>query len=229
MRKILRKLIKEEGLTSSESENLLIYIDKLRSSSPESYYVFFDNYAQLLYVNYNILLSKYTWDIDNLINHFISHPTLYENNKLIPLTSFPVEARPYLKDMQKGDYALMPSYLTTILTPDIINELPSPRVHDIIIKYEAANPYKETGLKYHFERLAKYQFITRLQTYRYLSRNKAAFDRFEVVGPDCLGGIFTNKEKSIYYYLFLTEANLSKANNAAQLLNYAIYGKIEGT
>lgn len=228
MRRILRKLTKEEELTNSEYEELLVYIDKLRGTSPESYYIFYEKYAKLLYLKYNILLPKYTWDIDNLINYLINNPSLYEDNKVVPLASFPIEAKPYLIDTFGDSNIVIPNYILKILAPEIVKDLPPSRKNDIIIKYEEANPFKETGLKYHFDRLAKYTFITRLQTYRYLTRNKAGFDRFEVISPDCLGGIFTNKEKSIYYYLFLTESNLNKAKNAATLLNYSFYGRIEG-
>lgn len=103
--------------------------------------------------------------------------------------------------------------------------LPRPRETDLVYKYEEGNPYKEIGLSTHFERLGRFVFITRLQSYRYLTRNKASQDRIQYVSPDCLGGIFTNKEKSIYYYIFLTEPDQLKAQNAARLLNLTLYDK----
>ena len=48
---------------------------------------------------------------------------------------------------------------------------------------------------------------------------------FEVVGDDTLSGIFTNKEKSIYYYVYLTEASPARTENACRLLNQVFYGR----
>jgi hypothetical protein len=103
-------------------------------------------------------------------------------------------------------------------------ELPEPRQKVLVYKYETANPYKETGLKSHFDRIGRYSFVSRLQSIRYLRGSKASEDKIELISGDCLGGIFTNKEKSIYYYIFLTENNALKAKNACRVLNLALYG-----
>ncbi len=228
MRAILRKISKEAELTTREHKELLQYVDSLRQDSPESYAIFYDKYASSLYLNYHTLIPKYTWDMDSLVNYLIEHPGLVTTNRSIPISEFPLDARPYLIDTFGPEYAVIPAYITNILNTETSPNLPRNRVEDIKIKYEEANPYKEVGLKQHFDRLAKYSFISRLQTYRYLTRNKAAFDRFELVSPDSLGGIFTNKDKSIYYYLFLTESDLSKAQNACKLLNYTFYNRTDG-
>lgn len=229
MRAILRKINKKEELSLLEYTELLNYIEKIRQGSPDSYYVFYEKYAEVLYLNYNTPIPRYVWDMDNLINFLINNPHIYETyDKIIPLNVFPKEARPYLLDTFGETGVIISDLWSNIINPQVINELPSPRKDDIIIKYEEANPYKEKGLKAHFDRLSRYSFISRLQTYRYLTRNKASFDRFEVIAPDCLGGIFTNKEKSIYYYVFLTEADEVKAKNACQLLNYTFYGRNDG-
>jgi hypothetical protein len=55
-----------------------------------------------------------------------------------------------------------------------------------------------------------------------LTRNKAHADKIDFVGPDRLGGIFTNKQKSIYYYIYLTEQNEVKARNACRILHLAL-------
>lgn len=226
MRAILRKINKKEELSLLEYTELLNYMEKIRQESPDSYYVFYEKYAGLLYLNYNTPIPKYVWDMDNLINFLINNPHIYEKyDKVIPLNVFPKEARPYLLDTFGERGVIISDFWSDIINPQVIKELPSPRKDDIIIKYEEANPYKEKGLKVHFDRLTRYSFISRLQTYRYLTRNKASFDRFELVAPDSLGGIFTNKEKSIYYYVFLTEADEIKAKNACQLLNYTFYGR----
>ncbi len=228
MRRIIRKISRQEELTPIEYSELLQYIEELRHKSPPSYYVFYEKYAGLLYLDYNTLIPKYAWNMDNLIDFLICHPDLHRQGT-IPLTAFPPEAQPYLYDTWGGIELSIPFFWQNILNPQVINtELPRPRTGNIIVKYEDANPYKERGLKYHFDRLLCYSFISRIQTYRYLTRNKASFDRFEVIAPDCLGGIFTNKEKSIYYYVFLTESSLVKAQNAVQLLNYTFYGRNDG-
>ncbi|NLB89296.1 MAG: hypothetical protein GX790_08750 [Syntrophomonadaceae bacterium] len=225
----MRKINKKEELSLSEYTELLNYIEKLRKESPDSYKVFFEKYAVILYQYYNTPIPKYVWDMDNLINFLINHPHICEEyKKFIPLSVFPKEARPYLLDTFGESGVIVSNLWSNVINPEVMRELPGPRKSDIIIKYEEANPYKEQGLKFHFDRLRRYSFISRLQTYRYLTRNKASFDRFEFISPDCLGGIFTNKEKSIYYYVFLTEANEVKAKNACQLLNYTFYKRIDG-
>ncbi|HZK43494.1 MAG TPA: hypothetical protein VFC73_04330 [Syntrophomonadaceae bacterium] len=229
MRTIIRKLNRKEELNSDEYHRLMHYIDKLREESPESYYVFYEKYVSLLYLSYNTLIPKYVWGMDNLINFLVQNPHLYDiNNRNVALEFFPEEAKPYLLNTFGNQGVTIPPIWFDFLTSKTITEIPFPRDSAIVIKYEEANPFKEKGLKAHFDRLANYTFISRLQTYRYLTKNKASFDRFEVIKPDCLGGIFTNKEKSIYYYLFLTEDDLEKAHNANKLLNYTFYGKSDG-
>lgn len=227
MRRIIRKINRREKLTDTEYSELMQYIESLKLTSPPSYHLFYEKYAGLLYADYNTLISKYAWDMDELINYLTLNPDLFSAAN-ISITAFPIVAHPYLYDIFNATTINIPAFWRDILLLHENSELPKPRTDNIIIKYEEANPYKEKGLKYHFERLANYAFINRIQSYRYLTGGKANLDRFDVIAPDCLGGIFTNKEKSIYYYLFLTEANIDKAKNAAKLLNQAFYNRSDG-
>jgi hypothetical protein len=162
-----------------------------------------------------------------LINFLLSRPDLIETlrNEPLSVNNFPHEFHPYLR------YTFADNLITRSDLPVIdyllehrahLDHLPRPRTADIVYKYEEANPYKEPGLKTHFEKVGRYAFITRLISYRYLTRNKAHSDSISVVGKDCLRGIFTNKEKSIYYYIYLTEDDEVKSRNACQILNLAL-------
>lgn len=114
-------------------------------------------------------------------------------------------------------------------TPDLEEKssgLPGHRTEEVVIKYEDANAAKEPGLQAHFERLARYPYITRIQTYRYFRGGKARQDRFDVAGEDCLRGIFTNKDRSILYHVYLSENHLQKAQAACRQLNKDFYGWI---
>ncbi len=230
MRRILRKLDKRETLTEHEYEELLKYVDVLFNSSAESYDLFYTRYSASLWLDYSVYIPHFKFDIDDLINHLLYHPELFDIIDKTPdlLELFPVELHPYIahnltrEDLYQLLTRLTQSRAGSALTP---RELPTARSRDVVIKYEDGNPYKEIGLKLHFDRLAKYRFITRLQSYRYLTRGKSSQDRIVVIADDKLGGIFTNKEKSIYYYLFLNERDITKAENACLVLNIALYGK----
>lgn len=102
--------------------------------------------------------------------------------------------------------------------------LPAHRTEEVVIKYEDANASKEPGLQAHFERLARYPYVTRIQSYRYFRGKKARQDRFDVAGEDCLRGIFTNKDRSILYHVYLSENHLQKARAACRQLNKDFYG-----
>jgi hypothetical protein len=228
MRHILRKLEYGKNLNTDEYQILLEYADRLKSTSIESYALFHEKYAGILYQEYSTFLPLFDRGIDDLIDYLLSRPELFANlgDGPLPLQLFPAELRAYLHYTYGSD--LDRQYLQSILrmikaSVSITEELPSPRNNEIVYKYEDSNPYKEIGLKKHFDRLARYSFISRLQTYRYLTRAKAQEDRIEYLKPDRLGGIFTNKEKSIYYYIFLSEADSKKAQNACRLLNIVFY------
>lgn len=229
MRYILRKLEHGQTLNTDEYQSLLEYADKLNSTSTESYALFYEKYARLLFQEYSTYLSRFTRGIDDLIDFLISRPELFAclGEGPLPLQLFPTELQAYLQFTFESD--LDRQYLQSLLrvlkdSGSINEELPHPRKNEIVYKYEDSNPYKEIGLKKHFDRLGRYSFITRLQTYRYLTRRKAQEDKIEYLYPDKLGGIFTNKEKSIYYYIFLSEADSQKAHNACRLLNIVFYG-----
>lgn len=102
--------------------------------------------------------------------------------------------------------------------------LPVERSGNVVIKYEDDNACKEQGLQAHFERLSRYPFITRIQSYRYFRGKKARQDRFDVAGDDYLRGIFTNKERSIVYHIYLTEKDLQKTQAVCRQLNKDFYG-----
>lgn len=225
MRKILRKLDQNLPLLEDEYEQLLLYIDKLRESSPESYLFFCQRYDRQLYEQYSTYLPRFPAGQDQLIEYIIRNPSAREAILALPgsLSSFPVAFHPYLIYAVQNEPYLLQVLDQSVSNSDSSASLPQPRSQQIVYKYEDSNPYKELGLKAHFDRLGRFTFISRLQSYRYLTRNKASQDRIVVVDGQCLGGIYTNKEKSIYYYIFLTEDNPAKANLACQTLNSALY------
>ncbi|KUG03055.1 hypothetical protein ASZ90_019598 [hydrocarbon metagenome] len=230
MRSILRKLDKRQILSELEYKQLLHYIDNLFDSSLESYDLFYARYASILWQDYSVYIPHFKYDIDDLINHLFYHPELFDTIDKTPdlFKLFPAELHSYVahnlnrENSQDLLTRLIQSLPGSPLTP---RELPAARSGEVVFKYEDGNPYKEIGLKSHFERLAKYQFITRLQSYRYLTRSKASQEKIDVLADDKLGGIYTNKEKSIYYYIFLNERDIIKAKNACSVLNIALYGK----
>lgn len=230
MRRILKKLAHNDPLNSDEYEQLMSYADELRTHSSNSYAVFYDQYSQQLFQQYSIYLPRLDYDMDDLIDFFLYHPEEFEEcikaNRII-LDIFPPGLKLYIQELNHSCDESEILKLFQWMADKFGNrlpELPAARSKEIVFKYEEANPYKEIGLKSHFERLSRYHFITRLQSYRYLTRNKSSRDRIEVVDNDKLGGIFTNKEKSIYYYIFLSEKDMHKAANACQVLNLALYG-----
>jgi len=229
MRGILKKLDRRQNLNIDEYTMVMEYAEQLRSSSPESYALFYDKYALLLYKDYTTYIPRFSRGIDDFINFLMSHPQIISSidKRELPLTLFPADLQAYLQYTFSNslDYRTLWSILEHFKqSKSIISQLPYARQNKIVYKYEDSNPYKEVGLKTHFDRIGRYSFVTRLQTYRYLSRNKAHNDKIEYISPDLLGGIFTNKQKSIYYYIFLSEKNTIKAQNACRLLNIALYG-----
>ena len=232
MRKLLRKLEHKTSLQADELDQLLDYIDQLRQSAPESYTLFCQQYGGVLYEQYAIYLPRFPAGLDQLIEFMVRDPSARKAVAALPatLTCFPTALHPYLLDRLQHD----PRSLQSLDIPDVMAvgnsfSLPEPREQPIVCKFEAANSNKEAGLKAHFDRLSRFTFVSRLQSYRYLTRHKATRDRIEVVDGQCLGGIFTNKEKSIYYYIFLTEDNLEKAHLACQTLNSALYAGRKGS
>lgn len=229
MRGILRKLDQGQKLGKDEYQRLMEYIEELRDKSPESYMLFYERYALLLYQDYSTYLPRFAQGIDHLLNLLMEKPELLPKLKehQLAMELFPPELHPYLQYSftQPAD-SLSLSILFNFLdnNQELVNQLPAARKNEVVCKFEEGNPYKEVGLKAHFDRLSRYSFITRLQSYRYLSAGKAVSDRIEFVAADRLGGIFTNREKSIYYFIFLSEANEIKARNACSLLNMVFYG-----
>lgn len=226
MRGLLKKIERGRDLSGDEYEELLKYIERLQSVSPEAYAVFYDQYGSIMFNDYNIFIPRFAYGRDDFLNYLSGRPELLEHrNHDLPLTLFPPKLYPYLQ-YTFGSLipiqAVSPVLCMGQIGPD---SLPAPRAAAAILKYEESNPYKEQGLKTHFERLARYSFITRLQSYRYLTGKKSASDRIEFVSSDRLGGIFTNKQKSIYYYLFLTQAEEVKARNACNFLNQILYDR----
>lgn len=229
MREILRKLYRHQNIDEAEYAALMDYADELRTTSPESYQLFYQRFATILFLDYYTYLPRFAHGPDDLYNYLVSNPAILAALKIGPLAidSFPPHLREYLQwSYPEGQVigSLLPA-LDFITTDNAVSfALPSPRRRNLICKYEEANPYKELGLKSHFDRIGRYSFVSRLQSVRYLRGSKASEDKIETVSSDCLGGVFTNKEKSIYYYIFLTEADDIKAGNACQFLNQALYG-----
>lgn len=224
MRGIFIKLQRRQELTADEYRKLMEYADALRLESPDSYALFYDRYASILHREYATFLPRFNYGIDDLIDYLISHPDALESleKAQMNLGLFPGRLHPYLEHLfASGPAGHEFQGILQFLKPhrSLLGQVPPPRSHPLVCKYEDANPYKEIGLKQHFDRLGRYSFVTRLQSYRYLSGRKARIDRIEYVAPDRLGGIFSNKEKSIYYYIYLSEADPIKAANACKLLN----------
>ncbi len=205
------------------------YAEDLRLTSPQSYVLFYERFAALLFQDHYTYLPRFAYGSDDFYYFILNNPAFIEELRInaLPIDMFPPHLHEYLK-FTYGDKIKASSILPRLefMNPDNTTgfHLPEPRQKGIICKYEGANPYKEIGLKSHFDRIGRYSFISRLQSVRYLYGNKAREDKIEVVTDDCLGGIFTNKEKSIYYYIFLTEKDEAKAYNACKVLNEALYG-----
>jgi hypothetical protein len=229
MRTIFRKLYRHQNLNEAEYAELMRYADGLRTTSIESYQLFYERFAAILFQDYYTYLPRFAYGSNDFFDYLLNNPSLLATLQLHsqPTDVFP----PYLQEYLRHTYT--DGLVTANLLPRLdllradngaVLALPQPRQQDLVCKYEEANPYKEIGLKSHFDRIGRYSFVSRLQSVRYLRGNKASEDKIETVSSDCLGGVFTNKEKSIYYYLFLTEADDIKAENACQVLNQALYG-----
>lgn len=230
MRIILRKIQQQKPLDNGEYVALSDYADELRWNSPESYLHFYHLYADHLAVNYSIYLPRFRYGRDDFYDYLLQNPEKVNHlpNQILVLETFPLYLHEYLL-YKYGNIINLESIQTlqVVLSQNSSGPilLPIPRQKNPVYKYEDSNPYKEAGLKNHFERIGHYSFVSRIQSYRYLRGNKSAVEKIEVIAPDCLGGIFTNKEKSIYYYIFLTEENYAKAINACQVLNSSLFGK----
>lgn len=230
MRAILRKLYRHQNLNEAEYPALMDYADELRRTSPESYQLFYERFAAILLLDYYTYLPRWAYGNDDFFDYLLHNPFLLATLRAqpLPVESFP----PYLQEYLRHTYpeGMVAARWLPPLQPlqadnAIDYALPAPRQRDLVCKYESANPYKEIGLKSHFDRIGRFSFISRLQSVRYLHEHKPEADKIEPLTSDCLGGIFTNKEKSIYYYIFLTEKDDGKAENACQILNQALYGK----
>lgn len=233
MRAIIRKLDKQQELNTEEYQSLMGYIQQLRMQSLPSYQVFYQRYAGVLYKQYSTYLPEFEYTLGDAV------ALLAEQPELLPLAlqrpvqwqHFPPPYRPYLQacaqNRLKGQlfYEVVRQMADK---PESPVSLPRPREAEVVMLFEDQNPFKERGLKAHFDRLSRFTFMTRLQSVRYLTRHKAKQDRVEVLAPDRLGGIFTNKEKSIYYYIYLTESVEARARKACALLNLALYGQVMG-
>lgn len=231
MRTVLRKLSRQQVLNPEELDRLMEYGGGLRAGSPPSYELFYERYAAILYHDYNVHLPRSNYSVDDLYDFLLAHPELARHLRAKPLdmAMFPVESHDYLGSAQGLDilYNTVLPALEYIQSLDPkTRDLPRPRLSELVIKYESGNPLKETGLKTHFNRLEAYSFISRLQSVRYLRGTKASQDRIDVIAGDRLGGIFTNKAKSIYYYIHLTENDRGKASHACRVLNRDLYGFI---
>ncbi|HWP97119.1 MAG TPA: hypothetical protein VN426_09730 [Syntrophomonadaceae bacterium] len=228
MRSILRKLDRQTNLTDEEYRLLLEYVEEMGRKSPQSYALLYRQYAEVLESDYGTILPRHPIGMDDLVDFLLSHRHLLPGilQGPIALHQFPPELQPYVDYTFKHaeDYLYLQRLMGWLTErEDDAATLPQPRQGEVVCIYEDGNPHKETGLKNCFDRLGRYSFITRLQSYRYLTRGKANRDRIEILAPDQLGGIFTNKDKSIYYFIFLSESDPVKAGNACRLLN-AIVG-----
>ncbi len=228
MRSILKKLDRREKLNEQQYQKLISYIEKLRSESFESYALFQQRYAQIIFDDYCTYLPPFIYGWDELINLLLAEPALIPllRAEPFPIQMFPAHYHPYLRYISQDSqgFLLWKKLLSSL--PQFTDKnapLPKARQNSPVYVFEDGNPYKEIGLKTHFDRLGRYEFVTRLQSYRYLARGKAKQDRIEYIAPDRLGGIFSNKEKSIYYYIYLSQYDSDRAHNACRLLNLVFY------
>jgi len=233
MRAIIKKLANHQELNTEEYQNLMGYIQHLRVHSLPSYQVFYQRYAGVLYKQYSTYLPEFEYTLGDVISLLVEQPELlsFALQRPVQWQYFPPAYRPYLQtcaqNRLKGQlfYEVVKQMADK---PENLASLPRPRDAEVAMLFEDQNPFKERGLKAHFDRLSRFTFITRLQSVRYLTQHKAKQDRVEVLAPDRLGGIFTNKEKSIYYYIYLTESIEVKARKACALINLALYGQVMG-
>jgi hypothetical protein len=222
-------LYRQQTLTEEEYSNLMGYAEELRTTSPESYLLFYERFAAILHRDYNTFIPRFAYGIDDFYDYLINKPDLINEleNKNLSMDAFPVYLHEYLEYTYPDEItasSILPQLALVKAANSTDINLPQPRQRALICKYESANPYKEIGLKSHFDRIGRYSFVSRLQSVRYLRGRKASEDKIELLSEDCLGGIFTNKEKSIYYYIFLTENDAVKSRNACRALNLALYG-----
>lgn len=214
-------------MTDGEYEQLMEYIDQMGRKSAQSYGLFYQQYAGILEDSYNTVLPRFWYGLDDVLNYLLANRHILDLPGKPSWELFPPELQPYLKYTfhhggEKQHLLRWTEWLQKKGKDKLL--LPRPRSGQVVCIYEEGNPYKEPGLKVHFERLSRYDFVTRLQTYRYLTRSKVSRDRIEVLAPDRLGGTFTNKDKSLYYFIYLTEEDPVKAENACQILSLVIEG-----
>lgn len=227
---IFEKIDRQTRLDEEELLMLIAHAQRLRRKSYEFYRSFYNSYADILYREYGHCLTPFRYGRDDFYDYLRHKPDFLSNHPqpFLTMDDFP----DFLHEYLLFRYGLtieaqeVGSLLTLLLgNPQTDWELPAPRQKGVVYKYEKGNSYKEPGLKNHFEKIGRYDFVSRIQSYRYLRGNKSSTDRIEVLGSDYLGGIYTNKEKSIYYYIYLTESNYQKAVNACQILNKELYGR----
>lgn len=227
MRAIFRKLDRRQALNDDEYQQLTEYIEQMGRKSAPSYSLFYQQYGGVLEDCYHIILPRFWYGLDDVLNYLLANKDKLDLSGQPSWELFPPFLQPYLKyTFRHGGEKqhLLRWYEWLRERGDDRLILPCPRSGRVVCVYEEGNPYKEPGLRVHFERLSRYTFITRLQSYRYLTRNKVPRDRIEVLAPDRLGGTFTNKEKSLYYFIYLTEEDPVKAENACQVLNFVLEG-----
>jgi hypothetical protein len=229
MRAIIKKLSRQEGLTQEEYHKLMEYITQLEARSVSSYQLFRHRYGPVLYEQYSTYLPEFEYTIGDVVSLLAREPELLILARQRPLQwqYFPPPYQPFLRacSEREAEGRLFYQIIDEMAgAAEKLPELPHPRDGQVVMLFEDNNPYKEPGLKAHFDRLSCFSFVTRLQSIRYLTIHKAKQDRVEVVAEDRLGGIFTNKQKSIYYYIYLTESSPVKARESCSLINLALYG-----
>lgn len=229
MRAILNKILRQQRLSQDEYQTLMDYIKNLQATSTSSYQVFLHRYGEMLYQQYSTYLPKFEYTLGDVISLLAAQPELliYAGQRPVQWQYFPPAYQPFLRscsELQPEGRLFYQIVDEMAAKPELLAELPRARDGEAVMLFEDHNPFKEPGLKAHFDRLQRFRFVTRLQSIRYLTIHKAKHDRVEVVAEDRLGGIFTNKEKSIYYYIYLTESSQAKAREACALINLVLYG-----
>ncbi len=228
MRAILKKIKTLSALDPSEFAALVAYIEHLGQTSLASYSLFYSEYSSKLIKQYNLRIPKYYFGADEIVNYCVQNIANLTAAKNMALHSFPFPHSyssfiEQICSQEQNDFVVADLLNMFAIDPEENNIYPSPRQTDIVKIFEDGNAKKETGLDFHFKRLQNYSFISRIQTIKYLQKHKATKDCFKTNAPDKIRGIYTNNQKSVYYLVYLTEADPKKAANACRLLNRMFY------
>src|SRR5664280_350145 len=150
MRAILRKLYRHQNLNEAEYAELMGYADGLHTTSIESYQIFYERFAAILFQDYYTYLPRFAYGSDDFFDYLLNNPSLLATLQVHPLPTdvFPPYLQEYLRHTY-GDGLVTANLLPRLNLLRADNgaglALPQPRQQDLVCKYEEANPYKEIG------------------------------------------------------------------------------------